>query len=88
MDELHTDKEERILMLLTRIDERVLGVNNRLDILNGRVGKNEGAITDLKLTRAEQNGQLKTAGKISGAVWGIGSSVLIYAIITLLGIRK
>lgn len=81
-DSRHND--EKIMILLTRIDERSLNTLKQLETINGRIGRHDTEIDGLKTYTSEQRG----VAKVSGALWGIGSAVFVTTILYLLGIKK
>jgi hypothetical protein len=84
----HAKQNEKIMVLLTRIDERSLNTLDQLTKLNSKVASHELAISSLQLTDAEQKGEAKSTARFSGALWGVASSVLSFAIMYAIGIRK
>lgn len=61
------DKKEahnEIMIFLGRLDGKVDGINQRLDTVNGRLGKHDKGIESLNLTRATQAGSQKVIALI------------------------
>ncbi len=80
----HRQNDEKIMILLTRIDERTLNTVKQLETLNGRVGKHDSEIDSIKTYNSEQRG----VARVSGALWGIGSAIFVSTLLYILGVKK
>lgn len=87
MDE-HASKEEKILILLTRIDDRSLSTLDQLVKLNSKVADHEKRVQGLELTDAENSGRVQVTGKFSSALMSVASSVVAVMILWWIGLRK
>ena len=77
-----------VMFLLGEIKADTKAINAHLAQLNSKVATQEKRLDEHDRYTARQEGEVKAVGRFAGAAWGVGSSVLVYAIISFLGIRK
>lgn len=66
--------------VLATCESQIEGINRRLDILNGRVGKGEGRIASLETAEAVRDGRAQLAAWF----WGIvGGGIVVLAEVML-----
>ncbi len=80
----HSSKDEQIMILLTRIDERTLNLVEAQKGINVRLGSHDDSIGKLKDFASEYKGTARATGWIAG----ISSSVVLSLILYSLGLKK
>lgn len=72
-------RHEKVMYALGQIDSKLDGVNQRLDTVNGRLGKHDREIADIlefqNRTAGEQQGRQLTWGKVFAVVGATGTVI-------------
>lgn len=84
----YSNQQGEILGRLGTIDFRLLGIEDKQRIANGRTLANEKDIEVLRLAEARADGAKKVLGKFGSAVWGLLGGVSIVAIEYLMGVKR
>jgi hypothetical protein len=60
-----------ILLAIGRLEGGVLGINQRLDTLNGRTARTEIRLSDIELSRAKEKGYMAGIASVVSIAWGV-----------------
>lgn len=65
-----------IMLAIGRLEGGVIGINQRLDQLNGRTTKTEKRVEGIELARAKEKGYVVGAASVVSLVWAIGGALV------------
>ena len=73
-----TENHDQIVLMLGEIRGEVKGINQRLDISNGRLAKHDSSIQSLQEFQARHSGETKIIGVIWGSLSALGVSLMVW----------
>lgn len=81
---MNEEYKDKVIGSLARLEEKVDGINIRLDKVNGNIARHEQSINVIKIDRAEEKGEKKGFMTFGKFVWAIvtllGSGIVAYLI--------